>query len=145
MAATVDPNVVLFAAWVKANEDKEREAKAAARESQRKADAENALVAAKDAAAAEVKRLRTSDKATAADRAAAEAAYRDALAAVVAAESGETIPAAQAEPTAAAEPNAETVDEDSEAESADEPEAAADSAAETNGETNEDGSSDSPA
>ena len=89
MSTELDPNVVLFAAWVKAEEGKERDAKKAARKAREAEKAERAVVDTKDAAAAEVKRLRNDPKATPEARAEADAAYRSALAAVVVAETGE--------------------------------------------------------
>lgn len=88
-AGGVDPDVALFAQWMREEDHKEREARRQAKEARRLEEAARALTAAKDAAAAEVKRLRASPSATAEQRAAADAAYRDALATVVAAETGE--------------------------------------------------------
>ena len=85
---TIDPAVAAFASFVRGEESKEREAKKAARAERQKADEANRLVETKDAAAAEVKRLRSRTGVSAEERAAADAAYRDALAAVVAAETG---------------------------------------------------------
>lgn len=96
----------LFAEFVRAEEQKERDAKKAARDERRKADEQSQLVKAKEEAAALVKRLRGSDRATAEQKAEADAAYKAALAAVVAAETGETptwAPAPEAEPEAEAE------------------------------------------
>lgn len=86
-----DPALAAFASFVRGEEAKEREAKRAAKRERAEAEAHDRLVAAKDAAAAEVKRLRDRN-APAEQRAAADAAYREALAAVVAAETG-TAPA----------------------------------------------------
>ncbi|MBX3286375.1 MAG: hypothetical protein KF703_13585 [Actinobacteria bacterium] len=112
MAKEIDPDVARFAAYVREQEQREKASKRAEREARQQADATKALVAAKDAAAAEVKRLRSRQGVSAEERAAADAAYREALAAVVAAETG-TAPAwapppGEAEPTddAAAEPAA---------------------------------------
>ncbi len=88
-SAGVDPNVALFASYMRDGEQRERKAKKAAREDRLKAEAAASLVAVKDAAAAEVKRLRGREGVSAEQRGAADAAYRDALAAVVAAETGE--------------------------------------------------------
>jgi hypothetical protein len=88
-AGGVDPDVALFAQWMRDEERKERDARRQAKENRRLEESARSLTAAKDAAAAEVKRLRWSPSATAEQRAAADAAYRDALAAVVAAETGE--------------------------------------------------------
>ena len=87
----------LFAQFVRTEERKERDAKKAARDERRQADEHNQLVKAKEDAAALVKRLRGSDRATAEQKAEADAAYKTALAAVVAAETG-------ASPTWAPEP-----------------------------------------
>lgn len=87
-SATIDPNVALFASYVEDDRRRARDAKREAREQRRRADDAKRLVDAKDAAAAELKRLRSRGGASAEDRAAAEAAYRDALAAVVEAETG---------------------------------------------------------
>ncbi len=85
-----DPDLALFADWVRSEETKVRDAKKAAREARKEVEAGEALAKNKETAAAEVKRLRTSSRATTEDRAAADAAYREALAAVVANETGET-------------------------------------------------------
>lgn len=85
----VDPNLALFASYVREDREKERAAKQAARAERRKEEEAATLVAAKDAAAAEVKRLRSRTGVSPEERVAAEAAYRDALAAVVATETGE--------------------------------------------------------
>lgn len=92
----IDPDVALFAQWMRDEDRRERDAKRQARDARRVEETARALTAAKDAAAAEVKRLRSSPSATADQRAAADAAYRDALAAVVAAETGKTPPWAPA-------------------------------------------------
>ncbi|MBA3282523.1 MAG: hypothetical protein H0U29_09860, partial [Acidimicrobiia bacterium] len=88
----VDPDLALFASYVRDEEQREREEKKAAREARRQADTDRQLVAAKDTAAAEVKRLRGREGVSAEQRATADATYRDALAAVVAAETG-SVPA----------------------------------------------------
>ena len=62
MAATIDPDLELFAAWYRGEEQKARDAKKAARDERKKADEATALVKAKEAAAAEVKRLRGNDQ-----------------------------------------------------------------------------------
>ena len=93
----------LFAAFVRSEEQAERTAKTEARAQRRQADEVGRLQKAKEAAAAEVKRLRASDRATAEEKAAADAAYKAALAAVVAAETGEA-PTWAPPPTDAAEP-----------------------------------------
>lgn len=84
----VDPAVAAFASFVRGEESKEREAKKAARAERQKADEAIRLVAAKDAAAAEVKRLRSRTGVSPEERAAVDEAYRVALAAVVASETG---------------------------------------------------------
>lgn len=101
----VDPALSAFASFVRNEEQQERDAKKQARAERQKADAANRLVAAKDAAAAEVKRLRNRTGVSPEERAAADQAYRDALAAVVAAETGEA--PAWAPPTPEPEPQAE--------------------------------------
>ncbi len=131
MAGEVDPNVALFASYVRDAEQRERDAKKAARVARQEAESTQNLVVAKDAAAAEVKRLRGREGVSAEQRAAADAAYREALAAVVAAETG-TAPAwapppasevqTDSDPEMAAEPGAEAeVESDSESDPADEP------------------------
>ena len=85
----VDPALALFASYVRGEEQRERDAKRAARKDREKAQAADLLLASKDAAAADVKRLRGREGVSAEQRAAADAAYRDALAALVAAETGE--------------------------------------------------------
>lgn len=112
-SAGVDPNVALFASYMKDEEQRGRDAKRAARQARQEAEAEQHLTAVKDAAAAEVKRLRGRTGVSAEERTAADVAYRDALAAVVAAETGQApawappTPAEETEPTADAEPTAE--------------------------------------
>lgn len=101
----VDPALSAFASFVRNEEQQERDAKKQARAERQKADAANRLVAAKDAAAAEVKRLRNRTGVSPEERAAADQAYRDALAAVVAAETGEA--PAWAPPTPEPEPEPE--------------------------------------
>ena len=85
----VDPALAHFASYVRGEEQRERDTKRAAREDREKANAADLLVASKDAAAADVKRLRGREGVSAEQRAAADAAYRDALAALVASETGE--------------------------------------------------------
>lgn len=107
-----DPDAVaadleLFASFVRSEERKEREAKAAARAERREADEHARLVKAKDDAAAEVKRLRASERATAEQKAAADDAYKAALAALVAAETGEAPAWAPAQDEPAVEQRAE--------------------------------------
>lgn len=86
----VDPNLALFASWVRDEESKERAAKREAKAVRAEEEKARALVKAKDDAAAALKRVRSNPNATADDKAAADAAYREALAAVVAAETGTT-------------------------------------------------------
>ena len=86
-----DPDVALFAAWMRKEDRRERDARRQAKETRRLEESARALTSTKDAAAAEVKRLRASTSATPEQRAAAEAAYCEALAAVVAAETGEAL------------------------------------------------------
>ncbi|WP_421119929.1 hypothetical protein ACE2AJ_00790 [Aquihabitans daechungensis] len=128
-----------FASFVRSEEQKERDAKKAARDERRKADQQSQLVKAKEDAAALVKRLRGSDRATAEQKAEADAAYKAALAAVVAAETGEAPawappepePETEPEPEVEAEPQAEVETEppaEADQEAA-EPEAASDDAA----------------
>ena len=85
----VDPNLALFASWVRDEEKRERDERRnakAVKDEERKA---QDLVRAKDDAAADLKRLRNSSSATGEQKAAAEARYREALAAVVTVETGE--------------------------------------------------------
>jgi hypothetical protein len=96
----VDPDVARFASWVRAEQDRERAEKRAERDQRRQADELARLRVAKDDAAALVKRLRASSRATPAERAAADEAYRVALAALVAAETGATPSWAPPEPGA---------------------------------------------
>lgn len=114
-----EADLELFASFVKAEERKEREAKAAAKAERRQADEHARLVTAKEDAAALVKRLRSSDRATAEEKAAADAAYKAALAAVVAAETGEAPtwapPAPAADEGDGSEPSAASEDEAAEA------------------------------
>jgi hypothetical protein len=115
----VTSDLEIFASFVRSEEQKERDAKKAAREQRRQADEHNQLIKAKEDAAALVKRLRASDHATAEQKAAADAAYKAALAAVVAHETGE----APAWAPTAPEPEAENEPEDgAEAEHPDETE-----------------------
>lgn len=88
--ADVAADLEVFAAFVREGEQREREAKAAARAERRAANERRSLEQAKDEAAATLKRLRGRSGVSSEERQAAEEAYRRALAAVVAAESGET-------------------------------------------------------
>lgn len=117
-----DPaDLELFASFVRSEEQKERDAKKAAREQRRQVDEQAQLVKTKEDAAALVKRLRASDHATAEQKAEADAAYKAALAAVVAAETGEAPAWAPPAPEPEAAPEREA-----EAEAVPEPEAEAD-------------------
>ena len=69
-------DLALFASFVRSEERKAKDEKRRARDERRQAGEHQRLVQAKDAAAAEVKRLRSSDRATAEQRAAADDAYR---------------------------------------------------------------------
>ena len=102
----------LFASFVRDEERKEREAKKAARDERRQADEHGRLVKAKEDAAALVKRLRSSARATAEQKVEADAAYKAALAAVVAAETG-TAPA-WAPPAPEPEPEAPAAEDPAE-------------------------------
>lgn len=86
----VDPAIAAFASFIKAEEKQEKEARRAAKQARAAEEEANRLVAAKDEAAAELKRLRGRSGVPPEVRAAAEEAYRSALAAVVAAETGST-------------------------------------------------------
>lgn len=89
-AAAASADLELFASFVRSEEARERDAKRAARDQRRQADELARLVKAKEDAATEVKRLRASDHASAADKADADKRYKEALAAVVASETGES-------------------------------------------------------
>ncbi|HEX2576477.1 MAG TPA: hypothetical protein VHK88_09030 [Aquihabitans sp.] len=110
--APVDPNLALFASYVRGEEQRERDAKRAAREARQQAETLAELQAAKDAAAAEVKRLRSREGVSPEQRAAADAAYREALAAVVAAETGEAPAWAPPPPEPETEAEAPPADDD---------------------------------
>lgn len=86
---TVESDLSVFAGRVVAEKARRRDDQRARREAKRHAEDRARLLAAKDAAAAGVKRLRGRDGISAVQRAEADAAYRDALAAVVAAETGQ--------------------------------------------------------
>lgn len=120
MAKEIDPDVARFAAYVREQEQAEKAAKRADREARQQADATKTLVAAKDAAAAEVKRLRAREGVSPEERAAADATYREALAAVVAAETGEA-PAWAPPPSAEPEPEPEAAADEATAEGAADP------------------------
>lgn len=121
-------DLALFASFVRSEERKERDAKHAAKEERRKAGEHQRLVQAKDDAAALVKRLRGSERATADEKAAADLAYKEALAALVAHETGaapEWAPPAPVEAEPEAEPEATTDDDGDADEAVAEPDAAA--------------------
>lgn len=80
----------LFASFIKAEETKERENKRQAQEQRRLANVHQTLIDAKDKAAAEVKRIRAKEHSKPEERAAADEAYRNALGALMAHESGES-------------------------------------------------------
>jgi hypothetical protein len=107
--AAVDPNVALFAARVREEQAREKAEKRAAREARRAVEEHQRLVDAKEAAAAELKRLRRQGGAGAERVARADAVYRAALAALITNETGE------------APPWAPTVDEGSDHQTSDEP------------------------
>lgn len=95
-AARIDPDVARFAARVREQREAEQAQMRAAREARRRAEHQGQLVAAKDAAAAAVKALRARPHSTPEEQAAAEAVYRQALAALLTFETG--IPPAWAPP-----------------------------------------------
>ena len=84
----VDPDVARFAARTWQQEAEERDRKRAAREARQREEEHQTLTAAKDAAARDVKRLRMQEHVKASDAAAAEGAYRKALADLIAFETG---------------------------------------------------------
>src|SRR6478609_8241073 len=88
----VDPNVALFAARVREEQAREKAEKRAAREARRAVEEHQRLVDVKEAAAAELKRLRRQGGAGAERVARADAAYRAALAALITNETGEAPP-----------------------------------------------------
>ncbi len=85
----VESDLSVFAGRVAAEKARRRDDQRAKREAKRHAEDLARLVAAKDVAAGAVKRLRGRDGVTAAQRTEADAAYRNALAAVVAVETGQ--------------------------------------------------------
>jgi hypothetical protein len=87
--APVDPDVARFAQRLQASKDAERAAQRAARDDRRRQDEHARLVSAKDAAAAQVRAVRARPSPSADDVQAAEAAYRAALGALVASETGQ--------------------------------------------------------
>jgi DNA-binding transcriptional regulator YiaG len=86
--APIDPDVARFAARTFQQQAAERDAKRAEREARQREEEHQQLLATKDAAVAEVKRLRTRDHVKRDDAAAAEAAYRLALANLIEFETG---------------------------------------------------------
>ncbi|MDQ6697419.1 MAG: hypothetical protein M3Z46_08180 [Actinomycetota bacterium] len=84
----IDPDVAMFAARTFERQAAERQAKQAQRDARRRDEEHQALVASKDAAAAEVKRLRTVERADPHEAEAAEATYRKALADLISFETG---------------------------------------------------------
>jgi hypothetical protein len=135
-ARTVDPNLAAFAAFVRGEERKERDAKKAAKDARAKEQEAGRLVAAKDEAAANLKRIRSRSGVSAEERDAAETAYRTALAAVVAAETGTAPewappapePEADAAPASSTDDGEDAADPAEGASSDDEPTAEADDA-----------------
>ncbi|MCU1354404.1 MAG: hypothetical protein JWM05_3613 [Acidimicrobiales bacterium] len=104
----IDPDVALFAARVRAQQERERAEKRAAREERQRVDEHARLLTAKDAAATELKRLRQRDRTSADDVARADATYRTALAALITHETGQA--PAWAPPPEADEPSATATD-----------------------------------
>ncbi|MCU1454803.1 MAG: hypothetical protein JWN46_2949 [Acidimicrobiales bacterium] len=130
-SAPVDPDVALFAARVRAQQERERAEKRAARDERHRAGEHERLLAAKDAAAGELKRLRRQDSASAEQVALADAAYRSALAALLTHETGQApawapAPAPEPDPSAVpdpidSDPSATAVDPDAEDPDAEDP------------------------
>ncbi len=87
-APVVESDLSVFAGRVAAEKARRRDDQRARREAKRHAEDLAKLVAAKDDAAGTVKRLRGRDGVSAVQRAEADAAYRNALAALVQAETG---------------------------------------------------------
>ncbi len=102
---TVDPDVAEFAARIRQQQVAGRDQKRAERESRRRAEEHQRLAAAKDAAAADVKRLRTQPRVTPSQTAEADAAYRAALGRLIEYETGDP-PAWAASAAPAADPTA---------------------------------------
>jgi hypothetical protein len=84
----VDPDVARFAARAWQQQADERDRKRAAREARQREELHQTLIAAKDAAASDVKRLRMHEYGKAGAAAAADGAYRQALADLIAFETG---------------------------------------------------------
>jgi hypothetical protein len=97
----IDPDVAMFAARTFERQAAERDAKRAEREARRREAEHETLLAAKDRAAKEVKRLRTLERVQAGEAAAADEAYRTALAELISFETGSApawAPSTEAEP-----------------------------------------------
>ena len=84
----IDPDVARFVTRERQQQAAQQELKRAKREARQKAEEHQRLVVAKDAAASEVKRLRSLSNVPDGDAAKADLAYRDALAALIASETG---------------------------------------------------------
>lgn len=84
----IDPDVAMFAARTFERQAAERDAKQAQRDARRREEEHQVLISTKDAAASEVKRLRTLERVQPTEAAAAEAAYRNALADLISFETG---------------------------------------------------------
>ncbi len=89
-AIPVDPDVARFVTRTREQQAAERERKRAKRERRQRAEEHQRRMATKDAAVAEVKRLRAGARSTAEQIATADAAYRAALADLIAFETGVT-------------------------------------------------------
>ena len=88
-ATRTDPSVAALASFLQAEADENRDARKAAKAQRAAAEQRDRLERGKDAAAAELKRLRATSGVTAEQRAAAEDRYRRALAAVIEADTGQ--------------------------------------------------------
>lgn len=103
----VEANLALFASYVKDDRAKAKAARKAEQQARKEADAARKVVDDKDAAAARLKAIRSRSGVSAEERSEAEEAYRRALAAVVAAETGEApawAPETEPEPETADNP-----------------------------------------
>ncbi len=99
--APIDPDVAMFAARTFERQAAEREAKQASRDARRREEEHQTLISTKDRAASEVKRLRSLEHTQPGEAAAAEEAYRQALADLIAFETGKApawAAASEAEP-----------------------------------------------
>lgn len=104
----VHPDVARFAARVMEQQAADRERKREGREARAREEQHQRLIADKDAAAGAVKRLRSREHVPPGEAAAAEAAYRQALATLISFETGAAPAwAGAAEPEAGPEPDAE--------------------------------------